>query len=87
MGAESAENFRAEDVSQRTVRAKPFIKWAGGKSRVLPEILSRLPASYEHVFEPFAGGAALYFRLAPERGYLSDTNADLVKFAYENNMT
>lgn len=66
------------DTSAGLVAAKPFVKWAGGKSRVLPAIVSRIPREFGRLFEPFAGGAALYFHLAREGGYLSDTNAELV---------
>lgn len=60
--------------------AKPFLKWAGGKTRLLPELLSRLPADVEqrrHV-EPFLGGGALFFAREPKRALLADMNADLV---------
>lgn len=56
----------------------PIVKWAGGKSRLLPELLSRLPARWNRYFEPFAGGAALFFALAPQRAVLGDANRDLM---------
>lgn len=57
----------------------PVIRWAGGKTKLLPELLSRMPERYGRYFEPFAGGAALFFRVAPARGaVLNDRNADLV---------
>ncbi|HMP42632.1 MAG TPA: DNA adenine methylase [Roseiflexaceae bacterium] len=43
--------------------ARPFIKWAGGKSQLLPELVRRLPARFGRYFEPFVGGAALFFNL------------------------
>ena len=58
--------------------ASPVIKWVGGKSKLLPELTARLPARFERYFEPFAGGAALFFRVAPERAVLADSNADLI---------
>ena len=63
----------------RDVVAQPVVKWAGGKSRLLPELFARLPPSWGRYFEPFGGGAALFFALAPERGVLGDANADLVR--------
>lgn len=42
----------------------PFIKWVGGKRQLLPELTSRLPASFESYHEPFLGGGALFFHLA-----------------------
>jgi DNA adenine methylase len=58
--------------------ATPIIKWVGGKSKLLGELALRLPARHERYFEPFAGGAALFFHLAPARALLADRNPDLV---------
>jgi len=60
------------------VAAGPIVKWAGGKSRLLDELLARSPRRFRRYFEPFLGGAALYFRLSPRFGHLSDSNADLI---------
>lgn len=56
----------------------PIIKWVGGKSKLLGELAARLPPRHERYFEPFAGGAALFFHLAPARAVLADRNADLI---------
>jgi DNA adenine methylase len=58
--------------------ATPIIKWVGGKTKLLPELLARMPPSFERYYEPFAGGAALFFRVAPERALLADSNSDLI---------
>jgi len=58
--------------------AAPIIKWVGGKTKLLPELLARMPARYGRYYEPFAGGAALFFRVAPGRAVLADSNADLI---------
>jgi DNA adenine methylase len=58
--------------------ASPVIKWVGGKTKLLPELTARLPESFERYFEPFAGGAALFFRVAPDRAVLADSNSDLI---------
>ena len=58
--------------------SKPVVKWAGGKTQLLPEILSRLPQSFGTYHEPFLGGAAVFFGLSPEAATLSDTNAHLI---------
>lgn len=58
--------------------AKPIIKSAGSKSRLVPELLARLPVTWNRYFEPFVGGGALFFAIAPERAVLGDLNPDLV---------
>lgn len=59
--------------------ARPFLKWAGGKAQLLPELLKRVPAKFGTYHEPFLGGGALFFALHPLRACLSDANADLVR--------
>jgi DNA adenine methylase len=56
----------------------PIIKWVGGKSKLLGELAARLPPRHGRYFEPFAGGAALFFHLAPTRAVLADLNPDLI---------
>jgi DNA adenine methylase len=58
--------------------ARPFLKWAGGKTQLLSELLKRVPSSYGTYHEPFLGGGALFFALRPQRAVLSDTNEELV---------
>jgi DNA adenine methylase len=59
-------------------KATPFLKWAGGKSELLPEIEKRLPRSFNTYWEPFIGGGALYFRISPASAVISDANEELV---------
>lgn len=59
---------------------KPMIKYRGGKSRELPEILPYIPSNYERYVEPFFGGGALYFYLEPARALINDLNKSLVGF-------
>jgi DNA adenine methylase len=62
--------------------ARPILKWAGGKTQLLPQILQRLPSAIETYYEPFVGGAAVFFALAAagrfKRAVLSDMNPELV---------
>jgi DNA adenine methylase len=62
-----------------TPPASPFLKWVGGKGRLLDQLLAHVPASWETYHEPFLGGGAMFFRLAPERAVLSDMNPRLVE--------
>lgn len=42
---------------------KPIIKSAGGKTKLLPELLKLVPEKFDHYYEPFVGGGALFFEL------------------------
>jgi DNA adenine methylase len=60
-------------------RPAPIVKWVGGKTKLLPELLRRAPSTYRRYFEPFFGGGALFFRLLPEGAVLTDVNRALVE--------
>jgi DNA adenine methylase len=66
------------------VTARPFLKWAGGKTQLLPEIRARIPKSFGRYYEPFVGGGAVFFDLASRtpdlfQAVLSDDNPRLVR--------
>ncbi len=61
-----------------TIGMQPLLKWPGGKRKLLRHILPLVPDSFRHYFEPFAGGAALFFRLSPPSATLNDTNEELI---------
>lgn len=56
----------------------PFVKWAGGKRQLLGEIQARLPETYKGYYEPFVGGGAVYFHLAPRNATINDINSSLI---------
>lgn len=58
--------------------ARPFLRWAGSKRSLLPELKSRVPIGFNRYVEPFAGSACLFFSLNPEQALLSDVNAELM---------
>lgn len=62
---------------------KPFLRWTGGKSRLLPELRKHIPADFTRYVEPFLGGGAMFFDLDLEPSkmlgvYLGDANAALM---------
>ncbi len=60
----------------------PFVKWAGGKTQLLNKIHEFMPATYGRYYEPFVGGGALLFNVAPTNFTINDFNPELVQ-AYE----
>lgn len=60
------------------VPAKPILKWAGGKTQMLGDLLPKVPPSYGRYIEPFFGGGAMFFALQPERAIIADSNPELI---------
>ncbi len=66
-----------------TAPARPFLKWAGGKSRLLSQLEPLFPKTFSGYHEPFVGSGAVYFRLRAlrpglHRARLADSNAELI---------
>jgi len=78
MASKQAARAAVTAAVPRPAVAAPIVKWVGGKTRLLPEIVARLPRRFGRYYEPFAGGAAVFFHLAPERAVISDRNPDLI---------
>ncbi|MFN4895539.1 MAG: DNA adenine methylase [Pseudomonadota bacterium] len=74
--ADIAATPEVEDEGRRS--ARPFIKWAGGKAQLLDQLQKRLPGTFKRYWEPFLGGGAFFFSLAPNSAVLSDINEELV---------
>jgi len=60
------------------IRIKPFLKWAGGKTRLLPSLRQSLPPKFNRYFESFVGGGAFFFDLQPTDAVLGDSNPELM---------
>lgn len=60
------------------ILAKPILKWAGGKTQMLGDLLPKVPSSYGKYIEPFFGGGAMFFALQPERAVIADSNPELI---------
>jgi len=59
---------------------RPFLKWAGGKRQLLPEIVKYVPklTSKHTYYEPFIGGGALLFELQRPKAVINDSNKELI---------
>lgn len=75
-------DLRAPGSKDEADEAGPLLRWVGGKARIADEIIKRLPAKCERYVEPFAGGAAVFWRYRPQakRALLADLNAELINF-------
>ena len=62
----------------KEITLQPFTKWTGGKRQLLPVIRELMPKNYNRYFEPFVGGGALFFDLAPKDAVINDFNAELI---------
>ena len=62
----------------KEITLQPFTKWTGGKRQLLPVIRELMPKTYNRYFEPFVGGGALFFDLAPKDAVINDFNAELI---------
>ena len=60
------------------VQAKPILKWAGGKTQMLGDLLPKVPASYGRYIEPFIGGGAMFFALNPNDAVIADSTPELI---------
>ena len=59
-----------------------IFKWAGGKRKLIPEVLALYPSDYEKriYHEPFLGGGAIFFQVKPKKGTINDVNPRLMNF-------
>ena len=71
-------NKNLSTINMINNRVSPFLKWAGGKSQLLEEILPLIPESYGKYIEPFIGGGALFFAIKPGKAVISDSNPELI---------
>ena len=67
-------NLEGKEISN----VKPFLKWAGGKRKLVRKFSHLIPDKYDTYFEPFVGGGAVFFYLNPMKAVLNDLNEELI---------
>lgn len=81
LNAVNMPTFAGNADAADPVPLKPFIRWAGGKSRLLPRILPHVPEKIRDYYEPFLGGGSVFLACESRvfgRSYLTDLNDHLV---------
>lgn len=72
-----------KNYKQGSNPASPILKWAGGKTQMLPEIQKRLPNNFNQYIEPFIGGGAVFFHLNYRPSIIADSNPELINLYNE----
>ena len=74
--------MQSANQSQPTVApvrvSRPLLKWAGGKTQMIPNLIEAMPKSFNNYIEPFIGGGALFFHLSPKSAVIADSNPELI---------
>ena len=68
-----------DDGGKKPKRIQPFLRWAGGKQWLSSQLAKLIPSSVGTYYEPFLGGASLYFQALPDSAVLADVNPRLVE--------
>lgn len=72
------DDFGSQATLETAAPVLPFLKWPGGKRRLVPDIVQRMPQNYGTYFEPFIGGGAVFFSQCPPGAFISDFNPEVV---------
>jgi len=59
---------------------KPIVKYRGGKSKEIPQLIGFVPHYDGRYIEPFFGGGAMYFHIEPNNAIINDINTRLMGF-------
>ena len=65
-------------INKLEYNIKPFLKWAGGKRKLLSKIQNYIPKEFSIYYEPFVGGGAVLFYLLPKKAVISDVSEELI---------
>lgn len=56
----------------------PFVKWAGSKNRIIPQLNEHFPKTFNNYYEPFLGSGSVLFYLQPQTAIVNDLNEELI---------
>jgi DNA adenine methylase len=67
-------------MKSNNLQIKPYLKWAGGKRQLLPQIKKYLPKNMNNYiyYEPFIGAGAVFFEIQPKNAFINDSNTQLI---------
>lgn len=60
------------------IEARPILKWAGGKTQIINELMAKSPKHFNRYIEPFFGGGAMFFAIRPREGVIADANPEII---------
>lgn len=72
----------ASNASSSRRGVKPFLRWAGSKRQLIPQLLAYWNDEYSNYVEPFVGSGSLFFAISPHQAILGDINDELM-FTYK----
>jgi DNA adenine methylase len=87
MNTDEKKNKKSGNSENMLIKARPFLKWAGGKSQLLEKFQALYPhelvaGKIKTYYEPFLGSGAVFFDVAQrypiKRAILYDVNEELV---------
>ena len=69
----SEEHLSVDEPSLHEMpRVRPFLRWAGSKRLIVPQLRDLLPREFGTYYEPFLGAGSLYLALQPKEAHLGD---------------
>ena len=79
----AVDDLQARASAPLSATPRPFLRWAGSKQKLLPDLVRFLPETIGTYFEPFLGAGSMYFLLQPVSAVLSDACQPLIE-TYES---